>query len=89
MADTEAEYRGVHIIVNTSEQPDGTWQAVFTLHEDDVTTTFTVDPLQGVSEEAVIDAAIDEAQREIDKTILMRGFVEDQKAELESRRKPD
>jgi hypothetical protein len=88
MAEREAKYRGVEIIIDTAPQPDGTCNAVFTLREGTTITPFR-QPIEATTEDAAYEAALDQAQREIDKKILYLGFAKDQEAELKSRKKPD
>jgi hypothetical protein len=85
MAERDADYRGFHIIINTTPTSDGKWQAHFTLHDADIVTPFNLDLIERPTEESVVEAAIDRAQREIDKILLYRGFASDQDAELKRR----
>jgi hypothetical protein len=88
MAEREAKYRGVEIIIDTARQPDGTWMAVFILIEGTTRTPFR-QPIEATTEDAAYESALDQAQREIDKKILYLGFAMDQEAELRSRKKSD
>jgi hypothetical protein len=85
MAERDADYRGFHIITNAAPTPDHKWRARSTLHEQvgRVTPLLAVERL---TEEESFEASLDQAQREIDKILLFRGFADDQEAELRSRR---
>jgi hypothetical protein len=84
MEDQEIEYKGVGIIVNSKVQPDGSWIATFTLHEDqpsgNVMTTYTLDPYHGSTRAAAEEKAVRDARQKIDKQIEFRKMAQDEKA---------